>query len=151
MVWTISSRKNFLFWRFLLYRETLGKNPETPLEPPQYCQYPLTLYVHVFYIIGGISTPNSAHVWKTAQFLPFTTLLFVVPASHLLYDWQINEVSVLGNAHLHGYHMCASQVLHTLTVTVNVPYGYCIPSLVLSLPKTIEFFLHPFERGSRYP
>ena len=68
-------RKNFLFWRFLLYRETLGKNPETVLEPPQYCQYLLALYLNVLYIIAGISTPNFALVWKTAQFLPFAALL----------------------------------------------------------------------------
>ena len=40
-----------------LHRETLGKSRK-PLEPPQYCQYPLALYLNVFYIVAGISTLN---------------------------------------------------------------------------------------------
>ena len=37
----------------------LGQNPEIPLEPPQYCQYSLALYLNVFfYIVAGISTLN---------------------------------------------------------------------------------------------
>ena len=46
----------------LLYRETLGKNAKMPLEPPQYCQYPLALSLNVFYMVAGISTPNFALV-----------------------------------------------------------------------------------------
>ena len=43
---------------FLLYMAASGKNSETPLEPPEYFQYSLTLYLNVFYIIAGINTPN---------------------------------------------------------------------------------------------
>ena len=45
-----------------IFTFTLGKTPETPLESPQYCQYPLALYLNVFYIVAGISIPNFALV-----------------------------------------------------------------------------------------
>ena len=48
----------FILTIFTFIGETVGKNPETPLEPPKYCQYPLALYLNVFYIVAGISTPN---------------------------------------------------------------------------------------------
>ena len=55
-------------------------------------------------------------------------------------DWQMNEISLMGTAHPHGYLGCASWVLHTLTGTVlpvclmgtwGASHGYCTPSQVL--------------------
>ena len=47
---------------FILMIITLGgklrQKSRNPLEPPQYCQYSLALYLNVFYIIAGITTPN---------------------------------------------------------------------------------------------
>ena len=92
---TVLFRKSFLFWWFLLFRETLGKNPETSLEPPQHCQYPLALYLKVFYIAAGISTPAFALTWKTAQFLPFATLLYMFHVTWITFIFNRNQLGTV--------------------------------------------------------
>ena len=48
----------FILTIFTLKGNLRQKSRPPPPEPPQYCQYRLVLYLNVFYIVTGISTPN---------------------------------------------------------------------------------------------
>ena len=55
----------------------VGKNPETPLEPLEYCKYRLALYLYVLYIVAGISTATFALMKNLTIFAIFSSTKYL--------------------------------------------------------------------------